>query len=253
MKKSIALMILFALLLSACAAGPFTETMYSEEPTAEPQPASAPEFTADDYYSDEEMEHALQFVEYYDGYAGFQIFLPEDWYYEIVEPGEENTEFGLDFWPDGSGDGRLRLRCYDGTFGVCGTGLVESEGDLPGTGKLRVGYFDGREYPSFVGFYDSPGGWVLTNDMGNGWFAHEGELEKILSSIVLDPGVMRVSKAEELAKEECDVYHNYLRSTFDHESGNILVEFVRAGSGGGTQASVSFEKNGEEYTVIKDE
>ena len=255
MKKTlISILVLTVLLLSACAVGPFTETMYvEEEPTAEPMPAAAPEFAVDDYYTPEEMEHALQFVEHYDGFAGFQIFLPEDWHYEIVELSEENTEFGLDFWPGGSGTGRLRLRCYDGSFGVCGTGLAESEGELPGTGKLRAGYYDGAEYPSFFGFYDSPGGWVLMNDMGGTWLAHEAELEKILSSLVLDPGVIRVSKAEELAREECDVYHNYLRTTFDHESGNILVEFVRTGTGGGTQASLSLEKAGEEYIVIKDE
>lgn len=254
MKKTIAIMTVCAMLLSACAVGPFTETMYvDEEPMAAPQPVSVPEFAVDDYYTPEEMEHALQFVEHYDGFAGFQIFLPGDWHYEIVEPSEENPEFGLDFWPGGSGTGRLRLRCYDGAFGVCGTGLVESEGELPGTGRLRAGYYDEAEYPSFISFYDSPGGWVLMNDTGGTWIAHEAELEKILSSLVLDPGVMRVSKAEELAREECDEYHNYLRTTFDHESGNILVEFVRTGTGGGTQASVNFEKNGEDYIVIADE
>ena len=247
MKKSIVALIIASLLLSACASGPFTETMYVEEPT----PTPAPEFAVEKYYTAEEMEHQLQFAEYYDGFAGFQIFMPENWHYEIIESDPESGEFGLDFRPSGSGGGKLSLRCYGGMFGVCGTGLVEAEGELPGTGKLRVGYYDGRDYPSFIGFYDSPGGWALTNDMGEAWKAHEGEIEKILSSLVLDPGCMRVSTAEKLALENSDVYHDYLQTDFDRESGNLRVKFVRMG--GQVQQTVAFEKSGEDYIVIKDE
>ncbi len=254
MKKTLVL-IIFSLsaLLCSCGVGPFTETMYVEEPTAEPTPSPAPEFAMDEYYSAEEMNNELQFVEYSHGYAGFQIFLPQDWYFEVLEWDEESRVFGLDFWPSGSGNGSLRLRCSAEPFGVCGTGLVEVEGELPGTGKLRVGYYDGREYPSFIVFYDSPATWVLTNDMGNTWNANSDEIKKILGSLVLDPGAMRVSEAEKLALENCDVSHDYLRTEFEHESGNIIVEFVRMGSGGGTQAAVSFEKYGDDYIVIKDE
>ncbi len=247
MKKCLLVMLIFALLLSACSVGPYTETMYTEEePTAEPLPVSGPEFAVDDYYSAEEMEHSLQFVEYYDGYAGFQIFLPEDWHYEIVELSEENTEFGLDFWPGGSGDGRLRLRCYGGAFGVCGTGLVESKGELPGTGKLRAGYYDGAEYPTFVSFYDSPGGWVLTNDMGGTWIAHEAELEKILSSLVLDPGVIRMSKAEEIADDFVAgrYRYDYFRTSFTHETGEIALVTCRMGTGGGEIEDICIDKDG---------
>ena len=252
MKKLMAFIIVFTLLLSACSVGPFTVTMYvEEEPVAAATPTPAPEFGMDESFTAEEMEHELQFVEHYDGYAGFQLFLPEDWYYEIIETDAETGEFGLNFWPSGSGGGKLSLRCYGGMFGVCGTGLAESEGELPGTGKLRVGYYDGREYPSFIGFYDAPAGWALTNDMGESWLAHEVEIEKILASLVLDPGVMRVSVAEEMALENCNVYHEYLQTDFDRENGNIKVKFVRMG--GSVQAGVSFEKSGEEYIVIKDE
>ena len=228
-KKTAIALLLSAFILSACGNfGPLTETMYKEEV---PAPA-APEFAVEEYFAPEEMEHELQFVECYDGYAGFQIFLPGDWYYEIVEPSEENAEFGLDFWPSGSGDGRVRLRCYDGMFGVCGTGLAEAEGELPGTGKLRAGYYDGREYPSFIGFHDSPGGWALTNDMGSTWIAHEAELEKILGSLVLDPGVIRMSFAEEIAADMADEKYDYFRTEFDRESGEISLTPYRMGAGG---------------------
>lgn len=249
MKKfCILLAVMFALVLSACGVvGPFTETMYEAAPT----PDDAPEFGVEEYFTTEEMEQELQFAEYYHGCAGFELFLPSDWHYEVAEYDPETEEFGIDFWPSGSGDRRLRLRCYGGAFGVCGTGLVETEGELPGTGKLRIGYYDGRDYPSFISFYDSPGGWVLTNDLGSGWTAHEEEIEKILGSLVLDPGAMRVSVAEELAIEHCRWDYDYLRTEFDIYSGDIRVGFVKYG--GELQASVCLEKSGDEYIVIADE
>lgn len=248
MKKRAVLVIIFALLLSACAVGPFTETMYVQED----EPATAPEFEAREYYSPEEMEHTLQFVEYGYGHAGFQLFLPRDWNYSIVEYNADAGEFGIDFWPDGSGERKLRLRYYSSAFGVCGTDLVEREGELPGTGKLRVGYYDGQDYPSFISFYDSPGGYALMNELGSGWNAHWEEIEKILSSLVLDPGVMRVSVAEEIAQDSC-VWedYDYLRTDFDILSGSFTVEFVKMG--GEKQATVILEKYNNEYIVIADE
>ena len=249
MKKAAAVTaLIIALMLSACGVvGPFTETMYEEEPT----PAAAPEFAVEEYFTAAEMEHELQFVEYSQGHCGFQLFLPEGWNYGIVEYNAHVGELGVDIWPDGSGDGRLSLRHYSSPFGVCGTGLVETEGELPGTGKLRIGYYDGRDYPSFISFYDSPGGWVLTNDLGSGWTAHGEEIEKILGSLVLDPGAMRVSAAEELAMEQCLWDYDYLRTEFDIHSGDIRVGFVKYG--GELQASVCLEKIGDEYIVIADE
>ncbi len=243
MKKTaiIILLLLAAVLLTACGGvGLFTESMYVAEPT----PSPAPKFGVQEYYTPEEMEHELQYVEYYHGYGGFEIFLPADWYYEVVEWSEESPEFGLDFWPSGSGDGRLRLRYYDGMFGVCGTGLVEAEGELPGTGKLRVGYYDGMDYPNFIGFYDSPGGWALVNDMGSVWNSHTAEIERILGSLALDPGVIRVSEAETIAQEAIDRSYDYLRTEFDIESGEISVKPFLMGSGGGAIGEVVLDKEG---------
>lgn len=195
-------------------------------------PTSAPEFGVQEYYTAEETEHELQFVEYKDEYLGllgFRLFLPADWHYGIVDSPEGVGEMGIDFWPPGSGGDVLSLRYYPEPFGVCGTGLVETEGELPGTGKLRVGYYDGQDYPSFISFYDSPGGWVLLNDMGEGWNAHWPEIEKILGSLVLDPGVVRMSYVDEVAVQYEDIDYDYLRKSFDIHTGEITVDFCRMG------------------------
>lgn len=242
MRKSIILLLAaFAFALTACGnVGPFTAGPCTAEEA--PLPTAAPEFGVKECFSPEEMEHGLQFVDYSHGYAGFQIYLPADWYYEIAEYDSGSGEFGIDFCPAGSGDGKLRLRCYGGSFGVCGTGLVEAEGELTGTGGLRAGYYDGRETPSFIAFYDSPAGWVLTNELGSGWAAHEEEIEKILGSLVLDAGVIRIAEAEEAALAVLDAYHDYLRTDFDAESGELTVSFARYG--GEPTGEVRMDKEG---------
>lgn len=225
MKKNFtAFLLVFALLLSACGAvGPFTD----EPCTAEEEPAPSPtRGLIEQSFGENESTQSLE-CSY--GFAGVALSLPEDWNYEIVEWSEEAPEFGIDFWPSGSGEGRLRLRCYCGTFGVCGTGLTEAEDELPGTGKLRIGYYDGQAQPSFISFYDSPGGWVLLNELGSGWSAHETEIEKILSSLVLDGDIIRVSRAEEIALSSLALDYDYLRTDFNMESGELTVSFAKYG------------------------
>lgn len=234
MKKAI-IALAFFLILCACGR---PETEIETEPVSSPDletvpvPTAAPDFGVQEYFTAEEMEYELQFVEYKDEYLGllgFQMFLPADWHYGIVECIPETGERGIDFWPPGSGGEVLRLRYYPEPFGVCGTGLVEAEGELPGTGKLRAGYYDGRDYPSFISFYDSPGGWVLLNDMGEGWNAHWPEIEKILSSLVLDAGVVRMSLVDEIAAQYEGISYDYLRKSFDIHTGEITVDFCRMG------------------------
>ncbi len=220
MKKIVYSIIIFALFISGCS-----------QPAAEsePTPTPAPEFGVQEYFTPEEMEYELQFVEYRDGLLSFQMFLPDDWHYGILECIPAVGERGIDFWPPGSGGEVLSLRYYPEPFGVCGTGLTETEGELPGTGKLRVGYYDGRGYPSFISFYDSPGAWVLLNNIGEGWNAHWTEIEKILGSLVLDGGLIRMSAAEEIALEWSDTEYDYIRKSFDIHNGEITVEFCAIG------------------------
>lgn len=218
MKKTLMVMLL-ALMLTACG------VKSPEKPVAEPTPSPAPEFAVENGFTAEENEQELQFVEYEDEYLGllsFSMYLPADWHYGIVECVPETGERGIDFWPPGSGGEVLRLRYYPEPFGVCGTGLVETEGELPGTGKLRVGCYDGRDYPSFISFYDSPGQWVLLNNMEEGWNAHWSDIEKILGSLVLDPGVVRMSLVDEIAAQYEGIAHDYLRKSFDiHNEGRL--------------------------------
>lgn len=233
--KKLIIVLAFMLILSGCGR---TEAIINTESATEPEietvptPTAAPDFGVQEYFTAEEMEHELQFVEYRDEYLGllgFQMYLPSDWYYGIVECIPELGERGIDFWPNGSGGEVLSLRYYPEPFGVCGTGLVEAEGELPGTGKLRVGYYDGRDYPAFISFYDSPGGWVLLNNMGEGWNAHWPDIERILSSLVLDPGVVRMSYVDEIAAQYEELSYDYLRKSFDIHTGEFTVDFCRMG------------------------
>jgi len=234
MKKMIIVLAL-TLILCGCGRGETEiETVPNPAPEVEtlPTPTPAPDLGVQEYFTAEEMNYQLQFVEYKDEYLGllgFQMFLPDDWHYGIVEYIPDVGERGIDFWPTGSGGEVLSLRYYPEPFGVCGTGLVEAEGDLPGTGKLRVGYYDGRDYPSFLSFYDSPGAWVLNNGLGEGWNAHWTEIEKILGSLVLDPGVIRMAVADEIAHQWEDIDYDYLRKSFDIHTGEITVDFCQMG------------------------
>ena len=234
MKKTV-LALAIAFILCGCGSGepvPEAEPASAPEVETEATPTPAPGFGVEEYFTAEETEHELQFVEFEDEYLGllgFQIFLPEDWHYGIVESPEGVGEMGVDIWPSGSGGEVLSLRYYPEPFGVCGTGLAEAEGELPGTGKLRAGYYDGHDYPSFISFYDSPGQWVLLNNMGEGWNAHWSDIEKILGSLVLDPGVVRMSLVDEIAAQYDGIAHDYLRKSFDIHSGEFTVDFCRMG------------------------
>ena len=103
MKKAAFIMV-FILMLSACAhtepesepmpVRPVTEGVSEETPgpveeaLPVPTPTPAPGFTVENFFTEEEMEQELQFVEYKDEYLGllgFRMFLPADWHFGIVE------------------------------------------------------------------------------------------------------------------------------------------------------------------------
>ena len=65
--------------------------------------------------------------------------------------------------------------------------------------------------------------------MGEGWIAHWPEIEKILSSLVLDYSVVRMSYVDAVAALYEEPGYDYLRKRFDIHTGEITVDFCRMG------------------------
>lgn len=220
MKKMAILLLSLAFMLCACGQG---------ELTIGGDSTKAPELALEHSFAEEELP-GLKKLEYSGGYTGVSLHLPEGWEGEVVEFAGENQSYGgIEFWHSAYPEQRLKLHQYGGMFGVCGTGLRETEGELPGTGKYRVGFYDGREVPDFISFYDSPGGYALINGADAVWTEHGAELEKILTSIIMDQGIIRRSLAESIAKESVDVSYDYIRAEFDAENGIWTLSFTQSG------------------------
>ncbi len=246
-------LIIFAAILALCLAACGTEQPdpdaampeYTVSPAVTaPVSPEAPDFEPL-YFAEGEIAET---VEHSYGSASIRLSLPEGWYYEKHEWNDELQSYGIDFWPAGAGDARLRLEYYNGQFAVCGTGLAETEGSLPGIGALRMGYFDGSEYWTFVSFYDSPGDYALMAE-GNILATHGEEAAKILSSIVLDEGQLRRSEVAAITEPVYDGSYDYMRVSFAPESARWTVDFVRMGKGEALH-TVVLDETGEDITEI---
>ena len=94
------------------------------------------------------------------------ISIPEDWEYEIKEYSEENSSFGIHFWPEGETEGELSFLYYD-AWGVCGTGL-ESETIEIGGYEASQGNYNGGIW-EFICFQKDSGWCVIKNDTARTW------------------------------------------------------------------------------------
>lgn len=103
------------------------------------------------------------------------LALPEGWVYE--ERAEDTQGWTLAFGP-AEDTRRVLLRDYSGGFGVCGTGLTETELLLQSGGTARVGFYDGGGCWCFVSFGN---GWAALNDQFPEW---SGQALEVLSTVL---------------------------------------------------------------------
>lgn len=106
------------------------------------------------------------------------ISIPEGWEYEIKEYSDENSGFGIHFWPEGETEGKLSFLYYD-AWGVCGTGLKSETIEIGGYEASQGNYNDGIW--EFISFRKEPGWCVIKNDAAYAWL--ENRMDEVMEII----------------------------------------------------------------------
>lgn len=117
--------------------------------------------------------------------GSISIQLPEDWEYTIEEYTNSESGFGICFYPTDAVDGSVAVRYWKG-FGVCGTGLKESEITVNGM-PARMGVYDNQSFWSFIVLREAYEGYVITNEgAGIRWDDYGEIVEEILDTLVVN-------------------------------------------------------------------
>lgn len=147
-----------------------------------------------------EVDNAEKAVEAFGSWerGSISLRLPEGWSYELEQDDDAEIgewEFGMRFYPDQAKNGSIFVGCNN-FFGVCGTGLEESDTEVNGM-PARMGVYDNQTYWTFLVLTDGKGEDDLYNDHyvilyepGNDaedWWADHGEtVENILDTLVIE-------------------------------------------------------------------
>ena len=109
------------------------------------------------------------------GPEGARVSVPyvDGWEYCVVEPAEDGGSFGVCWRPMGA-DGWVSL-CRVDSFGVCGTGLKESDFVLNNGTAGRMGVYDGGDVWTFISFSAARGGFVAQTHGVDGWWTQSGD------------------------------------------------------------------------------
>lgn len=174
-----------------------------------------------------ELEENSQEVSISRGYANMALTIPEGWAYEVNEYSADQQYFGISFRPEGE-LGWTRLQFWPDQFGVCGTGLEEKQITLRSGLRATQGYYDGSESWSFMVFDDLPGSYVVQRENTEGWWSkQEDTVMSILGSARLAEGIIRQSRAVEIARQILNPNIDYPVSwgRFDYLAGAWKVDF----------------------------
>lgn len=168
-------------------------------------------------------------------YANIRLDLPQGWIYENVEPELETSARGIRFWPTEFPDVQIELCWHPTGFGVCGTGLTETELELDNGGTAALGFYDGSDCMSFCAYgmnYAAVN--VSTVDK---WEEYGDTILGILKSVELNRGV--ISEEDALAKLQAEgrIQHGWkhYRSEFDGCEGVWTFRFYEDDSNDAVQ------------------
>lgn len=146
-------------LMTGCAAVPQNaeNSAVTQIPAEEPEAtAPAPELSNDGETAaaGEETAAASAEASVEGPYGRITVSLPAGWNSVPVPPGSAepliNGDYGLILTPEKAKTGHLEL-FYNGMFGVCGTGLEETETELAGD-RAMIGTYDGHAMWDFIVF-----------------------------------------------------------------------------------------------------
>lgn len=164
-------------------------------------------------------------AEYSKDYANMSLLMPEGWEYETIDL-DDGSDFGINFWPAGHSDGKLKLH-YVGSFGVCGTGLSQ-EIVILGDYKASKGTYVNRKVWDYIVLINTPGDYVIYNEGADVWWDEYGnEAMEILGTITVGEGVISEDRAVEIAKQQSTVEYNQVRADFNFEKGTWTVSFYK--------------------------
>lgn len=166
-------------------------------------------------------------AEYSKGYANMSLQIPEGWEYEI-EDREGALTFGINFWPAGQTEGKIKVCYYAEMFGVCGTGLSEETVTL-GRYTANQGTYDNEKAWDFIALKDTPGDYVILNDGANVWWETYGEKAmEILQSISVGEGCLAEDRALAVARKKCIIEYDDVYSSYDYKTGIWTLTFAKA-------------------------
>ncbi|MBP3587429.1 MAG: membrane lipoprotein lipid attachment site-containing protein [Clostridia bacterium] len=174
MKRMICFLLIIVL-LTACG----TEKKAEIEPPEE-EVCGAPLYEGPEESPDETVQ--VEFV--CDG-GRIVAQLPVDWQWEVDEITESAFAMGISFRPGTETEGWLRLRYWPGKFGVCGTGLEETEVTFANGLRGRMGFYDGSEKWSFISFYPDLPHYALDADFAGWVVEYEQQVFDILDTVKL--------------------------------------------------------------------
>lgn len=113
------------------------------------------------------------------------VDVPDGWTYEIVEPQEEYTSFGVQLRPKGETEGWLQF-FYHEVWGVCGTGLKQQEIVL-GQYEASKGTYDRGKVWDFIVIKEDLDGQFVIQNYGATWLAeYMEEAMEILKTINIE-------------------------------------------------------------------
>lgn len=188
---------------------------------------------------------AYETVSYTFGYADMQLSIPEGWQYSIRQYDPEQYGFGIDFWPEGVGEGKLSLNYYD-QFGVCGTGLEEKTVQISGM-EGWMGTYDGAAVWDFISLQGLPGSYVFQTANADAWYAdYEGQIAGILESALLAQNVIWEAEALAIGAQALEKDPEQLRARFDGSTGLWTVESVHESG----DLQVTVDSDGDVYYEI---
>lgn len=174
-KIFIPFLLMLTLLLSACGTAAPVPTITPDEPAALPP---ATESGTPDGLSAATTPKEVAPLTVQVTAGSVTLSLPEGWVYE--ERPDDSQGWTLAFGPE-EDTTRVLLRKFDGSFGVCGTGLTEVDLALQTGNTARVGYYDSDDCWSFVSFGND---WAAINDGAPDW--SEQALAVLATVIIAD-------------------------------------------------------------------
>lgn len=183
-----------------------------------------------------ERTRNIETVEYSYQYANMKLELPVEWEYKIMtgEGDADNSttneyanNFGIRFWPKAQPSMTIDFRYHANGIGLCGTGVTfEDISFKNGLTATKCTEGTNNSYWFFLIYRDVPGDYAVecytSKDL---WSQYESTIMSILESVEIGKNILSETEAIEIAKVECTVSYDTVRTHFDYTNGVWQIHF----------------------------